>query len=195
MPGIELPELVDGDLRLRTPTVEDVPAITAACQDPEVQRWTRIPSPYEEEHAQHWVDDWCRGGLERGTGVHLVVVPAGDDGGPGGRILGAVGLDIDASDFSGSIGYWVVPAARGRGVATRSSRLLCRFAFDVLDLGYLGLVAAAGNAASNAVARRLGFSHEGTLRDATIDGPSGDRSAPRCDVNWWGLRPGELAFR
>jgi hypothetical protein len=25
-----------------------------------------------------------------------------------------------------------------------------------------------------------------------IDGPSGERSAPRCDANLWGLRPGEL---
>jgi RimJ/RimL family protein N-acetyltransferase len=125
VPSIELPDLVDGDLRLRRPTEADVPAITTACQDPDIQRWTRVPSPYREEHARSYVQ-FSRDGSER------------------------------------------------------------------LELGYLGLLAAGPNERSNALARRLGFSHEGTLREATIDGPSGDRSAPRCDVNWWGLRPGEL---
>jgi RimJ/RimL family protein N-acetyltransferase len=189
--AIELPELADGELRLRVPVSDDVPAITAACQDPDIQRWTRIPSPYREADARSFVE-LAQGGVERGGSVHLLVVPAGHEGEPGGALLGAVGVGIDPADFSGEFGYWLTPSARGRGVATRAGRLLCRFALEGVGLGYLGLVAASHNAASNAVARRLGFTHEGTLRDAMIDGPSGDRSAPRCDANWWGLRPGEL---
>jgi RimJ/RimL family protein N-acetyltransferase len=192
VPPIELPELTDGDLRLRLATDDDVPAIAAICRDPAIQRWTRVPSPYTEADAGTYVRELARGSLTRGTGVHLLAVPVGERGGPGGRILGAVGCSIDAADFSGEFGYWVAPDARRQGVATTAGRLLCRFAFDRLELGYLGLVAAAPNEASNAVARRLGFTHEGTLRDAMIDGPSGDRSAPRCDANWWGCRPGEL---
>jgi hypothetical protein len=61
-----------------------------------------------------------------------------------------------------------------------------------LGLGYLGLNAAVENEASNAVARRLGFTLEGTMRSSFVDGPNGDPTAPRGDANWWGLRPGEL---
>jgi RimJ/RimL family protein N-acetyltransferase len=192
LPSIELPYLVDGDLRLRAPTDDDVAAITAACQDPDIQRWTRVPSPYREQDARFFVEEVSRTSLAKGSGVHLLAVPTGPAGEPGGELFGAVGFSIDRADFSGEFGYWLAAAARGRGVATRAGRLLCRFAFEGVGLGYLGLVAAAGNAASNAVARRLGFTHEGTLRDAMIDGPSGDPAAPRCDANWWGLRPGEL---
>jgi RimJ/RimL family protein N-acetyltransferase len=192
LPSIELPDLVDGDLRLRAPTELDIATITAACQDPDIQRWTRVPSPYREQDARFFVEEVSRGSLARGSGVHLLAVPTGPAGEPGGELLGAVGFSIDRADFSGEFGYWLVAAARGRGVATRAGRLLCRFAFEGIGLGYLGLVAAAGNTASNAVARRLGFTHEGTLRDAMIDGPSGDPTAPRCDANWWGLRPDEL---
>jgi RimJ/RimL family protein N-acetyltransferase len=191
VPSIELPDLVDGDLRLRRPTEADVPAITTACQDPDIQRWTRVPSPYREEHARSYVQ-FSHDGFERGTGVIALAVPVGSGGEPGGEVFAAVGLGLDPADLSGELGYWAVPAARGRGIATRSCRLLCQLGFERLELGYLGLLAAAPNERSNALARRLGFSHEGTLREATIDGPSGDRSAPRCDVNWWGLRPGEL---
>jgi RimJ/RimL family protein N-acetyltransferase len=66
-----------------------------------------------------------------------------------------------------------------------------RLDLDAL-LGYIGLETAVDNPASNAVARRLGFSPEGTRRSAMIAGPTGDPGAPRCDSNVWGLRPGEL---
>jgi RimJ/RimL family protein N-acetyltransferase len=189
---IELPTLADGELRLRPATLDDVPAITTICRDPDIQRWTRVPSPYTESDAHDYVEQLVRPSLERGTGVHLLVVPTGEPGEPGGAVLGAVGCSVDRCDLAGIVGYWLAPDARGRGVATRGTRLVCRFAFDGLGLGYLGLNAAVGNAASNAVAQRLGFTLEGTMRSAMVDGPSGDPAAPRADANWWGLRPGEL---
>jgi RimJ/RimL family protein N-acetyltransferase len=192
VPRIELPTLADGELQLRPATLDDVPSITAVCRDPAIQRWTRVRSPYTAADARDYVEQLVRPSLERGTGVHLLVVPTGTAGGPGGTVLGAVGCSVDRSDLAGIVGYWLAPEARGRGVATRGTRLVCRFAFDELGLGYLGLNAAVDNAASNAVARRLGFTLEGTMRAAMVDGPSGDPTAPRADANWWGLRPGEL---
>lgn len=186
MTPIDLPDLHDGDLRLRAPRERDVEAVRRICQDPEIQRWTRVPSPYRTEHAAQFVA-LSADALTRGDGVHLVTVDAGDD-----RVLGAVGLSIDRAELSGELGYWVAADQRGRGVATRGSRLLCRLAFEQLGLGYVGLMAAAGNAASNAVARRLGFTREGTRRRAMVEGASGDPSAPRCDGAVHGLLPGEL---
>ncbi|HSK22890.1 MAG TPA: GNAT family N-acetyltransferase [Egicoccus sp.] len=187
MPPITLPPLADGDLRLRPPTDADVSAITAACQDPDIQRFTRVPSPYTADDARAFVR-FATDGLASGTGVHLLAVDGVDD-----HLLGAIGLSVDRTDFSGELGYWVAPGERRRGVALRGCRLLLAVAFGHLELGYVGLHAAATNAGSNAIARTLGFTHEGTLRSAMLDGPSGDRNAPRCDANVWGLRPGEPA--
>ena len=39
-------------LELSVPTADDVDAITAAAQDPEVPRWTTLPAPYERHHAE-----------------------------------------------------------------------------------------------------------------------------------------------
>ena len=45
-------ELREADLVLRRWTLDDVPAVTAACQDPDIQHWIPlIPRPYSEEHA------------------------------------------------------------------------------------------------------------------------------------------------
>jgi RimJ/RimL family protein N-acetyltransferase len=187
MTSIALPDLVDGELRLRPPTGRDVPEITRICRDPEIERWTRVPSPYTEADARGYVEAAARA-LADGDGVLLLAVDREDD-----RVLGAVGLSVDVRDWSGELGYWVAPEARGHGVATCGCRLLLRFGFEHLELGYVMLWAAADNAGSNAVARRLGFTHEGTSHAAMLDGPTGDRSSPRGDAHLWGLRPGELA--
>jgi len=49
-------ELRDNDLVLRSWTEDDVPALVAACNDPEISRWIPlIPSPYTEEDARTFV--------------------------------------------------------------------------------------------------------------------------------------------
>src|SRR5207244_871751 len=44
------------ELVLRPPCEADVRALVAACQDPEIVRFTRVPSPYTEEHARQYLD-------------------------------------------------------------------------------------------------------------------------------------------
>ena len=46
------PPLTDGEIRLRAFESRDVPAVTAACQDPEIPRWTVVPRNYTERHAR-----------------------------------------------------------------------------------------------------------------------------------------------
>lgn len=183
---LEVPDLIDEDVRLRTPTAADVPVVTRLCQDPDIQRWTRVPSPYTEDDARHFLALSAEGLMER-TAVHLLVADVTTN-----DVFGAVGMDLDFRDFSGEVGYWVAPDARGRGNATRAVRMLLDFAFRRLSIQYVKLHAATANPASNGVARRLGFTLEGTSRDAMLIGPTGDLTAPRGDANLWGLRPREL---
>ena len=53
--------LEDGEILLRPFTEDDVPALTAACHDPEIPRWTRVPSPYTEEDALAFVSRAAEG--------------------------------------------------------------------------------------------------------------------------------------
>jgi RimJ/RimL family protein N-acetyltransferase len=62
-------------------------------------------------------------------------------------------------------GYWLGPAARGRGYATEAVRAVARHAFG-LGLTRIELLAAVGNVASQRVAERAGFTREGVLREA-----------------------------
>jgi RimJ/RimL family protein N-acetyltransferase len=57
MAPIELPDppLSDGVIALRGFQSADVAALVDACQDPEIPRFTLVPSPYTEDHARAWL--------------------------------------------------------------------------------------------------------------------------------------------
>jgi RimJ/RimL family protein N-acetyltransferase len=146
------PPLTDGVVALRAMTLDDVPAITRACQDPEIPRWTLVPSPYTEADARSFV---C--GLDAvhaaGRALSLAVVEA-----PSGPLLGVAGLAVvDAERRRAEVGYWVAAWARGRGVAARALRLVSAHAFAVLGLEVLHALVDRENGASQAVARAAGF--------------------------------------
>lgn len=82
-----------------------------------------------------------------------------------GALAGIVGfLPVDAVNRMGEIGYWLVPAAQGRGVMTRCCRFVVRYGFLTLDLNRIQIAAGTGNDGSRAIPERLGFKFEGILR-------------------------------
>lgn len=83
-----------------------------------------------------------------------------------GTPVGALGLRVDRAQRAGEVGYWLSERAQGAGVMTRSVRALTGAALGELGLHRVVVRAATGNTRSRAVPERLGFHHEGTLRDA-----------------------------
>ena len=169
-------EITAGRLHLRPFTASDESDVYAACQDAEIQRWTRVPSPYTREHALEFLAQ-AEAEVATGEGVSLAMVSAG-----GGELVGSIALHLDSWEYRrGRIGYLVFAAARGRGLAPRAVRLLSRWAFDRAGLARVGILTAVGNRASQRVAEKAGYTREGVLR-AYMDE----------DMVSWSLLPGEL---
>jgi RimJ/RimL family protein N-acetyltransferase len=168
-------ELRDGDLLLRPPTEADVPAVTAACQDEELVRFLpRFPSPYREQDARDWIASCNSGALSRDF---LIVDAAGGD------LLGAIGVRLGEV---GAIGYWIAKEARGRGIATRATRMLSRWALTEGGVQRLQLTTDPANVASQRVAEKAGFTREAVLRAYTR------LSEGRRDAVMFSLLPGDL---
>jgi RimJ/RimL family protein N-acetyltransferase len=160
MAPIDPPTLRDGTLTLRQGRAEDVDAVTAACQDPEIPRWTAVPSPYGREDAEHWLGTVVPDAARDGTGVHLLAFE--DD-----RLVGSFSvMELDAERGHGEIGYWVAAEARGCGIATRATRLLHDWAARELGLTTIEILPHRDNLASRRVAERCGYSPTGELRRA-----------------------------
>jgi ribosomal-protein-serine acetyltransferase len=84
-----------------------------------------------------------------------------------GVLCGSVRLrNIDWHNRSGNIGYLIGASFQGRGIVTRTVDQFLKWAFANLQLHRIELRCAVENLASMAVASRLGFTLEGTLRDA-----------------------------
>jgi RimJ/RimL family protein N-acetyltransferase len=141
--------------------------VVAACRDPAVQRFTRVPAGYGEADGRAFIAG-APGRRLRGESLELAVAAADGD-----RLLGAIGLVMDAHDGArAEVGYWVAPEARGAGVATGALALFSRWALGAGGLARLDLHASVANPASIRVAERCGFVREGTLRRAWYRGPA-----------------------
>ena len=73
-------------------------------------------------------------------------------------------VGIDALE----LGYWIRADAAGRGLATQMASALVKCAFELEGVARLDLLCLTGNERSAAMARRLGFTLEGTLRDRQL---------------------------
>jgi ribosomal-protein-alanine N-acetyltransferase len=67
----------------------------------------------------------------------------------------------------GSVGYWLLPEARGKGLARRAVTLVSRWALGDLAVARLALLTEPSNRQSQHVAERSGFHREGVLRSFT----------------------------
>ena len=97
------------------------------------------------------------------------------------RLLGAIGLMARIGDEQLEIGYWIHKDFVNQGLMTEATAALVKVAFEILHIHRLEIHCDPGNFASAAIPRKLGFTHEGTLRAKTrfLDGWS--------DSMVWGL--------
>ncbi|MFE7543058.1 GNAT family N-acetyltransferase [Streptomyces platensis] len=173
-------------LVLRPFEPSDAPAVHAACQEPDIPRWTSVPSPYGVADAEHFVGTIVPDGWRDNTTYNFAVVSRAD-----GSLVGAMGLvrlgRLHTPERQAELGYWTAKEQRGRGYTAEAGRAVLRWAFRELGVERLEWHAEAGNEGSRAVARRLGFHMEGTLRAHLV------RGGTRRDVWIGSLLPSDLA--
>jgi len=153
---LTVPALHDDTIVLRPPESGDAGPIAAAVQDPDIPRFTMVPSPYTTADAAAFIE---RSGASwhSGDAAPFVIADAAT-----GTLLGSIGLhDLGLDDRPAHVGYWVAAEARGRGVATRALRLVARWALEDLALARVEVYVYVENERSQRVASRAGFTREG----------------------------------
>jgi RimJ/RimL family protein N-acetyltransferase len=173
--------LSDGTTALRPWRESDVATLVALCRDAEITRWTRVPTVYGITAARAWIAE-TRALVSDGISAPFAIVAATD-----GELLGSISLmRFTWEQARGEVGYLLGRDARGHGHATRALQLVCAWGFGTLGLERIDLYAATGNAASQRVAERAGFTREAVLRSFHVQ-----LGAP-LDMVAYGLLPGEL---
>ena len=150
--------LEDEAIRLVPLTQVHEADLAVLVQDEHVRAYTRAPSQPTAGFAREWIDRYEQGRRD-GTRVGFAIETHE------GEFLGlGLFVRIEEEGRQGEIGYVVGPAARGRGIATRTLRLLTDWGFSELGLERIELWIDVANAGSERVAERARYVREGVLR-------------------------------
>jgi ribosomal-protein-serine acetyltransferase len=86
-----------------------------------------------------------------------------------GQIAGIIGTHhINWPHRRVELGYWLAAEFQGRGLITDCCRVVVEQLFTSMELNRIEILCAVGNAKSNAIPKRLGFTYEGVLREAEL---------------------------
>jgi RimJ/RimL family protein N-acetyltransferase len=159
---ISLPVLSDGRVVLRAAEPRDLPAIEAGIHDPDVIRWIG-PQPPTAADVVARDEEW----LARGSPTLSICELDG-------ACVGKVWLTVPETDKSTAfVGYWLLPAGRGRGLATSAVRLISTWALRELGVKNVRLTTAPDNERSQRVAERSGFRRVRSAGNQSPGGPDG----------------------
>ena len=179
---MKYPELRGEHVTLRAWRQSDIPTLIEGMTDVAVEGATRRPPRgFTYDDAEQWLRQQEIGRVSRQRMNLAVATPYRD------TALGLIGLNaFEWDNQSAWVGYWMLPAARGRGLTTTALRMLCPWAFDELGLERLQLTTAPDNEASQRLAERCGFVREGLMRShlRRVDG--------RRDSVLYSLLPSDL---
>ncbi|WP_084787606.1 GNAT family N-acetyltransferase [Sphingomonas yabuuchiae] len=136
-------------LLLRPAWPEDAAALAQAIGHEAVARMAaRVPYPYTIGDAEQWLARPC------GPTEPRLLITALDRGGAP-ELIG--GIAIITGDTGHELGYWLTPAAWGRGYATEAGQAVIAMARHALPIARLGAWHFADNPASGRVLTKLGF--------------------------------------
>jgi RimJ/RimL family protein N-acetyltransferase len=135
----------------------------------------------DKTRPHRWIDDQRRfRASERGWSFAIVERASGE-------VAGGIGIAHRHPPGAAEPGYWLLPEHRGKGLATRATRLVCAWAFEEQGIARMQATVEPWNDASQRVLERVGFQREGLLRSYA------SWRGERQDVYLYALLPGELS--
>jgi ribosomal-protein-alanine N-acetyltransferase len=152
------PVLETERLRLRAITPEDAEAVFAIFSDEEVTRHYDLYTFEEMEEADDLID-FIAESYEVERQVRWAIARKEDD-----KLLGTCGF-VWLREHRAEIGYDLARAYWGQGIMQEALGALLALAFERLELNRIEALVMPGNERSMALLARLGFVHEGTLRE------------------------------
>lgn len=134
-------------------------AVTASID--ELQPWLPWIDGYDRGFAQRFIRESVGSWAER-RAYDFTVRPIDDMD----RHIGNVSVwPTSVQNSVGEVGYWIRSDETGKGYAKEAAAVAVDVGFSELGLHKLTLRIAVGNDASETIAKRLGFTYEGVLRD------------------------------
>lgn len=144
-------EIETARLRLRMLTPEDLDALAAIAEDPEVMRYIGQGKPLTREEVKVNLTTIINGFRRRGFGRWAVVRK------DSGVFVGYCGLTSASQEIGVEIAYMLKRSEWGKGVASEAARACLRYGFERLGLDSIEGLTRPENLRSRRVMERLGM--------------------------------------
>ena len=162
----EVPTLTYGTLTLRPSRESDIEGIYKACQDPLISHFTTVPANYTLEHAQSFVRQLDPEGLQSKREIRFIIET---NGGSAPALAGVISFHSpNFNNKVAEIGYWIAKEHRGKSIGTTAVKVLTNFGFETMGWNRIEAMIDHDNEASKKVVTRVGYEHEGLLRQRVI---------------------------
>jgi RimJ/RimL family protein N-acetyltransferase len=171
---VQPPRRLAGDgVTLRPLREDDAPAYAAAFRDdPELGRLIGVERDPDEAAVRKRIAE-----SEKRAGFELAIATDESD-----AFRGVVAVHgVEPEHGRAEVGFWLVPHARGAGLGACAVGLVVDWLFQRAGLRRIEMTTTPDNGGALALARRVGFTQEGVLRQRAIE-----RGRP-VDIVWLGL--------
>lgn len=150
-----------GEFCIRSCKLSDEKSLIKYANNYNISRLLRdqFPFPYTDADAKTWITYACNQFPE----TNFVIANYKE-------LIGAIGVNLqeDVNRFSAEVGYWIGEPFWGKGIATMALKAFTKFAFGKFELNRIFANVFEGNAASEKVLLKAGYTKEATLRKAVF---------------------------
>ena len=167
----DIPTLKLGSTTLRPIVPEDAEDVFKGCQDPEIPKFTTIPSPYSMDLALAFTGKHA---LERHANRSEFIFAVKDSSlkisgvaisSVNSNFAGVISLHtIDLANHRAEIGYWLNKESRGLGIGTTAVKLITEYGLMTMGFRRIYGLVDTRNEASQKVLLKAGYEYEGTLK-------------------------------
>ena len=152
------PVLETDNLLLRELVADDAEEVMAIFADEAVTEFYDLYTFQTPAEATELIEH-MRNSYEQERQIRWAITRKEDD-----RLIGTCGFVV-LYQHRGEIGYDLARAYWGRGIMAEALRAVVRFGFDEMALNRIEALVMPGNRNSTRLLDKLGFVHEGTLRE------------------------------
>lgn len=183
---MHIPELITEKFTLRPLREADSEHLVALCTDPLIIRWTTVPLNYTLYDAHNFLA-FTREAAAQGKELTWGIDNSG-------VLAGVIALRLPQPGC-GSLGFYLGSSLRGRGIMTEAVRVVLGYGFDPLGLGLdtIEWTCQAGNAASERVAVKAGFTGIHDAQSDTVGRAENNGQPTLCDVRTATMTRAEFA--
>jgi len=164
----EVPTLASGTITMRPMRPSDAEDIYRAVQDPEIPKFTTVPSDYPIDLAIDFAHTRAAASFVNKTELVFVIEDSrliSSDYPYTNGFAGVMSIHtIDIPNHRAEIGYWLAKESRGKGICSKAAEMITEYGLMTIGFKRIDGIVDVRNEPSKAALLKAGYEFEGIMK-------------------------------